>query len=132
LSVTGRSKKSETAESGFREFSVSVLGYREDDEWCALALEMDIRGYGDTFDAALKELIDLVRAQVRFALFKGQPELMWKPAEPYWVELFGQIRRERFQSPAKRQPDPIYRAGNLPLPEPLPDAPVTPFHPAHA
>ena len=62
--------------------SLNVLGYREQDEWVALAMEMDLRGYGSTFSEALEELADLVQTQIEFAQFKDQPELIWKPAEP--------------------------------------------------
>jgi hypothetical protein len=62
----------------------SVLGYEEDGEWVALALEMDLRGYGATFDNALADLADLVAMQVSFAFHKNQPEMIWKPAEPVW------------------------------------------------
>ena len=30
--------------------TASVLEFQEDGEWCALALEMALRGYGQTFD----------------------------------------------------------------------------------
>lgn len=60
---------------------VRVLGYREDGEWVALALEMDLRGYGATFEAAYRELRELVETQIRFALSKGKPEMIWKDAE---------------------------------------------------
>ena len=39
------------------ELSINVLGYREEGQWVALALEMDLRGYGETFEAALRELM---------------------------------------------------------------------------
>ena len=74
--------------------TVNVLGYREDGEWVALALEMDLRGYGQTFREALEELTDLVRTQIRFAQFKGQPDMIWKSAEPVWFERFADVRRK--------------------------------------
>lgn len=40
--------------------NLSVLGVREDESWCAIALEMSLRGYGETFDAALESLVDAV------------------------------------------------------------------------
>jgi hypothetical protein len=74
--------------------SLNVLGYREDGEWVALALEMDLRGYGETFLEALEDLKDLVAMQIGFSRFKGQPELLWKPADPIWYERFAEVRRE--------------------------------------
>jgi hypothetical protein len=66
--------------------TLNVLGYQEEGEWVALALEMDLRGYGETFDEAFADLGDLVRMQIAFSRFKGQPELIWKAADPIWFE----------------------------------------------
>lgn len=71
----------ETDHFHFPGVTFSVLGYQEDGEWVALALEMDLRGYGDTFEQALEDLEDLVAMQIGFAQFKGQPDLIWRPAE---------------------------------------------------
>jgi hypothetical protein len=62
--------------------ALNILGYFEDSEWVALALEMDLRGYGKTFNKALEDLKGLVAMQIGFALFKGQPEMIWRPADP--------------------------------------------------
>jgi hypothetical protein len=53
----------------------------EDGEWVAQSLEMDLQGFGATFDLALEELEELVSIQISFAQFKGQPELIWRPSE---------------------------------------------------
>lgn len=71
---------------------LNILGYREDNEWVALALEMDLRGYGKTFDEAHKELQDLVEVQIGFALAKGHPEMILRPADPIWFTLFAESR----------------------------------------
>lgn len=70
---------------------LNVLGYREQEDWVAMALEMDLRGYGQTFREALEELRELVATQIRFAHFKGQAELIWKSAEPVWFERFADV-----------------------------------------
>jgi hypothetical protein len=98
--------------------TLNVLGYREDDEWVALALEMDLRGYGQTFGEALSELTELVATQIRFAQFKGQSDLVWKSAEPVWFERFADVRRERLNALVQdRQPsDPSYDVASLVIP----------------
>jgi hypothetical protein len=53
----------------------NVLGYRDEGGWVALALEMDLRGYGSTFEEAQKDLTYLVAMQIGFARSKGQPGL---------------------------------------------------------
>ena len=51
---------------------LSVLGLMEEGQWCAIALEMSLRGYGSTFDAAFEQLRDAVKAQVTSAVEHGQ------------------------------------------------------------
>lgn len=100
--------------------TLNVLGYEDQDEWVALALEMDLRGYGHTFEDALNELREIVRTQIAFARFKGQPELILKPAESVYWRLFEQATRDRLQefvlNSAPRNPN--YEVGGLPLPPP--------------
>ena len=101
--------------------TLSVLGYREGDEWIAVALETDLRGYGATVDEAFEELRDLVSTQLSFARFKGQPELIWKPAEPVYWRLFEDAVREQLQglaSSTHRAENPDYMARGLPIPPP--------------
>jgi hypothetical protein len=87
-----------TAEAHLSSIPFNVLGYQEEGEWVALALEMDLRGYGQTFEQALAELADLMAMQIGFAQFKGQPELVWKPAEPVWFQLFADTRRQHLEA----------------------------------
>ena len=98
--------------------TLNVLGYRDDDEWVALALEMDLRGYGQSFEEALEELGDLVATQLRFAHFKGQAHLIWKSAEPVWFERFADVRRERLNALVQNRgpSDPSYDVAGLVIP----------------
>ena len=88
------------------ELTLSVLGYREEGEWVAVALEMDLRGYGSTFAHAATEL---VATQIYFARFKGQPELIWKPADPVdWTHCSPhghQVRNRVYYSQRGRVPE---------------------------
>jgi len=80
-----------------RQTTLNVLGYKDGDEVVALALEMDLRGYGATFDEALDDLKDLVRMQLGFALFKhGSLDMAYFPAAPpSWRSLRCSPRRNR-------------------------------------
>lgn len=78
--------------------ALRILGYREEGEWVALALEMDLRGYGETFEEAKAELEDLVRMQVSFALSKNAPEMVWRDAEPVWFGRYEAGRREMLRA----------------------------------
>jgi hypothetical protein len=96
------------------ELGFGILGYKEKNEWVALALEFDIRGYGKTFKAARKELQDLVKAQIAFALFKNQPEMIWKPADPIWCEVYSQARRELLGRPNTKKLQYLAAASSIP------------------
>lgn len=75
---------------------VSILGYREEDEWVALALEMDLRGFGTTFEEAFEQLMSSVEAQISFARYKNEPGLIWHPAEKRYFDVFDRVRKQRF------------------------------------
>lgn len=83
----------QTDNSSFPLF-LNILGYREDGEWVALTLEMDLRGYGESFQEAINDLRDLVLMQISFARFKSTPEMLLRPAEPIWFERFAQARQD--------------------------------------
>ncbi len=67
---------------------LNVFGYLEDGVWYAHALEMDIVGTGATFEEAFADLDGLVRAQIGFAVFQRDPNLLWHPAPREIVEKF--------------------------------------------
>lgn len=106
-------------EEDVTEIFLNVLGYQEDEEWVALALEMDLRGYGATFDEAARELHDLVMMQIGFALFKGEPEMIWHPADPIWFERFADVRQNRLRA-LSLPPDSNggFRVRGMPIPPP--------------
>ena len=84
--------------------TVSVLGFREGEEWCALALEMDLRGYGHTFALALDDLQDSIAMQISFAFHKGAKDMIFHPAEPVYFSLFAQVREDRIRALAASGP----------------------------
>ena len=98
--------------------TLNVLGYQEEDEWVALALEMDLRGYGETFETALEDLAELVNMQISFSRLKGQPELIWKAAEPIWFERFAETRRAYLEALVRESTvsEPEYNVAGLPIP----------------
>lgn len=109
----------ENAKSVYFETTLSILGYREDGEWVALALEMDLRGYGRTWTEALEELDELVLMQISFAHFKGQIDMIWKSAEEQYWELFRQAQRARLAevAAAEHADDQVeFHAGGLVIP----------------
>ena len=80
-------------------FEVSVIVFREDDAedmFAALALEMSVRGYGPTPEDAIDDLIQMLHAQISFALQMGHPESVWQRAEDEYWQMFEAARRDRF------------------------------------
>lgn len=94
--------------------AVNVLGYREDGQWCALALEMDIRGYGDTWKEASKNLMELVEMQISFAVQSDQMDLVYRPADAVWFQRFAELRAQEFASINGNQDDQ-YRIAGIPI-----------------
>lgn len=98
--------------------SLRIIGYHEDGEWVALALEMDLRGYGKTFQKAFKDLKDLVTMQVSLATFKHCPDMIWKNAEPVWFARWESARMERLWAAGRRRlvEKPDTELADLPIP----------------
>lgn len=70
---------------------VLFYNYREEDEdecVVALAIDMDLRGYGDTEEEAQKELLGLVRSQLEIALAKNDLCLAFFPAEQNYFKMY--------------------------------------------
>jgi len=118
------SRKSKAREGDFPpsqacyDLTINVLGFREGDEWAAVALDMDLWGHGGKFEEAVEDLWDLVRMQIRFAQSKGRPEMIWKSAEPVWFQRFADVRRERMEALIRAQSprEDDYEIAGLPLP----------------
>jgi hypothetical protein len=64
----------------YYDLSIRVLVYRENGQFVAHALELDILGYGTTESAAKKELEGLLENQLSFAAGMGKPEIVNFPA----------------------------------------------------
>ena len=100
------------------EMALNVLGYQENSKWVALALEMDLRGYGNSWEEAAEDLRDLILMQIDFAFFKGQPEMIWKPAEPVWFGLFADLQAKRKRALMSEPANAEYQIGGIPIPPP--------------
>lgn len=101
--------------------TLNVLGVREDDAWCAIALDMSLRGYGETFEAALQALLEAVEAQVSFAVQHDNLDQIFIPAEPHYFRLYADMKREALKRTLRSRVQsglPDYRVGDIPLPVP--------------
>ena len=100
------------------EVTTNVLGFREDGQWCALALEMDLRGYGQTFDEALEDLRENMAMQIGFAHFKGDMNMIFHPAEAIYFTLFAQVRNDRMiaLTTSGAESESEYAVAGMPIP----------------
>lgn len=98
--------------------TVDVLGYREAEDHVALALEMDLRGYGSSFEAALHDLEEQVAMQLSFALCKhGAVDMAMRPAEAVYFARFAEAEREAI-APRGRGSNQEFSAASIPYPSP--------------
>lgn len=81
-------------------FEANAIVFREDSMWTALALEMNVRGYGATQRAAIEDLIEMLDAQISFAVQKGHPETVWHRAEEKYWRMWEEARRKQFLAEA--------------------------------
>lgn len=112
-----------------RENSVHVdvlcLYNETEKEYGAVAISMDIWGYGNTPDDAIKECMDNVVAQVSFAVQSDDMTLLDFPADEEYQKLFRDSQmqqiKDRFTKGAQSRLDEVLsRAYEAQLPESLP------------
>ena len=108
-----------------RHVVVSVLGYIEDGDWVAHALEMDVIGVGSTWKEALSALDENIQAQVSFAKYRGDDSLIFQPAPAEFFEKFREaqeatlralVDKRRGQGSLANSP----MSGYLPVPKNIP------------
>ena len=79
--------------------ALNVLGYYDGNEYVALALEMDLRGFGASLQAAMNDLQRQVMLQLGFALhMHNSPDMAYFPAAPVWFERFAEARNVALRS----------------------------------
>ena len=96
-----------------KSFEVSVIAFHEDSAWTALALEMNLRGYGPTVKAAIDDLNGMLAAQVGFAVQMGHPESVWNRAEEKYWRMFEEVRRNRFVAEISGSEPPTDRIADM-------------------
>ncbi len=77
---------------------IRVLIYREDGEWVARALEMDLLGFGKTEREAVAELQRAVEAQISFAHQTNDASLINFPAEPEFFKRWEDAQKKAMRS----------------------------------
>ena len=77
---------------------IRVLIYREDGEFVARALEMDLLGFGKSEREAVEELKQTVEAQISFAHQMNDPKLISFPAEAEYFKRWEDAQRKALRS----------------------------------
>ena len=77
---------------------IRVLIFREDAEFVAKALEMDLTGYGKTEVEAVEDLKKTVEAQISFASQMNDSSLLEFPAEKEFFYRWEDFQRKALQS----------------------------------
>ena len=75
---------------------MEVLEIREDDgTWCAIALELDLQGYGSDPESARADLVAAMEAQFEFAINdeRGDFDQLFFATERQYFEMFNEYRR---------------------------------------
>lgn len=62
------------------ELPIRILLSREERDYVAHGLEVDLVAYGRTEKGALTELEEMIQAQMSYASQTNRPELVWHPA----------------------------------------------------
>ena len=70
------------------EFAIKVLGVQEDGGWYAIAIDMNLSGYGENFDEALDDLKNAIEFQIKYAVNHGTLENIFVPAEKKYCDLY--------------------------------------------
>jgi len=81
----------------YYDLSIRVLIYRESSKFVAHALDLDILGYGDTENAAKKDLEGLVNNQLSFAACMGSPESVNFAAPKEFFERWEKAHQAQLQ-----------------------------------
>lgn len=85
-SPAGKSVKTLAMDKTTYEIQIRVLVCKEDSEYVARALEMDLLGYGKTQAEAIEELKRAIEAQLTFSHQKNAKNLLEFPADEEYFE----------------------------------------------
>lgn len=66
--------------------TIRALVYKEDGDYVAHGLEVDLVGYGKTDQEAAADLHEMLLVQISYASQSNRPELVWNPAPKEFFE----------------------------------------------
>lgn len=86
----------------------------EDEDECivALAVDMDLRGYGDSEETAFTEMEDLVDAQIGFAQSQNDSSQIFFLADQKYIDMFEAVEKEKKEEEEKEEEEQQSAADN--------------------
>ncbi len=75
------------------DFQLDVLLYREDGQWAAHCLQLDLVECRRKVEAAESDILDVIRAHIEWALEHDNMEHLFHPAPPEYWKMFLTARR---------------------------------------
>ncbi len=82
---------------------VSLCADDESDyKWFAVALEMDVWGFGNTKTEAMDDLKESVATQIEFATARGEAEMLEHLAHKKWFDLWEDVERSEQESQLRK------------------------------
>ncbi len=78
-----------------KSFTIDVIVGPEDGAFCAIALQMGLRGYGETAEAAMEALRQCADAHIEDAIERGDESLIFNDADDKYWEIFAQLRLDQ-------------------------------------
>jgi len=95
----------------------------EKGKWRAVALEMDIWGFGNTAEGAINNLNELIAIQIEFAAEKKKPSLLDHPTDKKWFELWAILEAIKAAEEERKSKKPAYTLTTSLLPPSFTKAP---------
>ena len=80
------------------ELQIRVLICKEEEEFSARALEMDLLGYGKTEAEAVSDLKSAIESQISFAIQMKDDSLLNFPSDPEYLERWEEAHRKTLHS----------------------------------
>ncbi len=86
--------------------ALKVLGVQEDNGWYAIAIDMNLRGFGKNSEEALDDLLETIEFQINYAIHHGTLDQIFIPADKYYLDLYEkivieEIKQRRMDSESK-------------------------------
>ncbi len=79
------------------QLSIRCLAFKSDEfdaAWCAVGLESNVWGFGNTREEAMKDLYDLIDIKIEFAVGKDAIHTLNHPADTKWFDLWDKLQNQ--------------------------------------